>query len=183
MDIQIRAFFVTFTSKCIQSSTCCKIDDALSKARSIVQSQEDDLESFFKHFITKWEVNKDGITMTTKPILHELFIDKTGEIDCVYAGKFPKNAREEKYDAGKATIKINGESLRPTIKFSNNEFVHGHLYHDDSGEISCWGAYGDIKSAVNASGPVAALTSMYAFAKMSRYGTHLKSEIEEKQNA
>lgn len=178
MDIQIRSFFVTFVSRCIQAADCTKADDALIKARSMVNEQEDALDSFLNCFIKEWEVDSSGLTIITKPMKHELFYDALS--DNHYGKDFPMNKRNNRYEIGCATIHIPIQSLSPIITFDNQEFVHGHI---TEGQINCWGKYKTISKTVLHEGPLAALGAMYGFCKYSRYGTYLKSNAPEPANA
>ncbi len=173
MDIQIRAFFTTFTSRCIQAADCTKMDDALIKARSLVAEQEPMIDSFLDKFVKEWEVTEHGLTITTKPIIHELYIDKREDQQRIYSSDFIHKKRENKYDIGSAIIHIPLESLAPLIRFENRDFVHGHI---NDGRISCWGEYENIQRCVLKGGPLTALTSMFAFCKYSRYGSHTLEE-------
>ncbi len=180
MDIQIKSFFVTFTSKCIQAADCTKMVDALQKARGMVNDQEESLDSFLKNFIVEWNVDLSGLTLITKPIKHELFYDR--EVDHHYdiKNRFPMNRRAYKYDVGGAIIFIPMSNLNPTLRFQNQDFVHGHI---TDGHINCWGKYGNIQNTVLHNGPLTALTAMYGFCKFSRYGSYLKSNLMEPTNA
>lgn len=176
MEIQIKSFFVTFTSHCIQAADCTKMEFALPKARGMVQDQESSLDSFLKNFVEEWDVTSQGITLITKPIRHELFYDSM--VPSHYAG-WPHNKRNNKYDAGRAIINIPIPQLNPNLSFENKDFVHGHI---TGGRINCWGKYKSIQETVLREGPLTALSAMYGFCKYSRYGTYLKSTPQEPSN-
>jgi hypothetical protein len=162
------------------------MEDALPKARAMVDDQEDSLDSFLKSFVKEWDVSSDGLTITTKPIKHELFYD--GEVDHHYVRiegvrakeyGFPMNRRTAKYDIGGAIIFLPMNCLIPVIRFENQDFEHGHI---TDGRINCWNKYKNIQTTVLRDGPIAAISTMYGFCKYSRYGSYLRSNQPEPAN-
>ena len=177
MEIQIKSFFITFTSQCIQAADCTKMEFALPKAKGMVEDQEELIDSFLKNFVKEWDVDSSGLTITTKPIKHELFYDKNS--DAHYYKTFPMNRRNARYNIGGAIIHIPMVGLNPFIKFENVDFIHGHI---TDGHINCWNKYKNIQTTVLQEGPIAAISTMYGFCKFSRYGSYMKSAAPEPAN-
>lgn len=188
-----RMFFISLYSKSIQMVDCTGSEVSLVNAEARMAEEWPVIALTLPRMFENVEFINGKFLMISHPMTHELFDDKpcthyyTERAHLDHRAQYKNDfglqfkawtmmRREKKYDVGKVTFEISLYDMLFSMHFENKEFKHGHI---TDGKVDCWGSYANMYSLVAKQGIVAMLSSMYNFAKYSRYLTYDAKEKEE----
>ncbi len=146
------------------------LEDAVKK----VMEADITLKATLEHNIDDYKIEENTITLITWPIVHEVIDDPDNYIRDAKFSAARDGKRKYYVKSVTMELKFPLSTANVTMKFEEENFVHGHLNPD--GSMGCLNKYGSPATAFT-NGPSALLTLLIGFASFSRYGTHMKGEV------